>query len=164
MAISPSLVVGMLVQTAIWLGVSGALLFLSAAAWVLLAELGVLSLVSGFAISRREPALLRERTASPIQKDQKSWYKIQAERKHQHQVVSTGPYTYARHPMYVAAVPLIVGMPLLLGSWWGLVWATGLVALLGFRAVLEEDTLKAELEGYEAYAAPVRYLLVPGVW
>ena len=66
--------------------------------------------------------------------------------------------------MYAGAVPLIVGTPLLLGSWWGLVWGAALVALLGFRAVLEEDTLKAELEGYEAYAARVRYRLVPGVW
>jgi len=88
--------------------------------------------------------------------------KIQSERKHQ--VVSTGPYAYVRHPMYAGAVPLIVGTPLLLGSWWGLVWGAALVALLGFRAVLEEDTLKAELEGYEAYAARVRYRLVPGVW
>ena len=38
-----------------------------------------------------------------------------------------------------------------------------MVALLGLRAVLEEYTLKAELEGYEAYAARVCYRLVPGV-
>jgi protein-S-isoprenylcysteine O-methyltransferase Ste14 len=28
--------------------------------------------------------------------------------------------------------------------------------------VLEEGTLKAELDGYDAYAARVRYRLVPG--
>lgn len=82
MAVSPSLVVRMLVQTAIWLGITGALLFLAAGtlawpqAWIFLAELGILGLLSGFAIGRRDPALLRERMASPIQKDQKSWDKI----------------------------------------------------------------------------------------
>ena len=88
--------------------------------------------------------------------------KIQSERKHQ--VISNGPYAYVRHPMYSGAVWLIVGTPLLLGSWYGLLWSAALIALLGYRAVLEENTLKAELEGYDAYAARVRYRLVPGVW
>jgi protein-S-isoprenylcysteine O-methyltransferase Ste14 len=35
---------------------------------------------------------------------------------------------------------------------------------MAVRAVLEENTLKAELEGYAAYAARVRYRLVPGIW
>jgi protein-S-isoprenylcysteine O-methyltransferase Ste14 len=39
-----------------------------------------------------------------------------------------------------------------------------MIALFGLRAVKEENTLKAELEGYDAYAARVRYRLVPGVW
>jgi protein-S-isoprenylcysteine O-methyltransferase Ste14 len=88
--------------------------------------------------------------------------KIQSERKHQ--VISTGPYAYVRHPMYAGAVLLIVGTPLLLGSWYGLIWAAAMIAILGVRAVKEENTLKAELEGYDAYAARVRYRLVPGVW
>ncbi len=79
-------------------------------------------------------------------------------------MISTGPYAYVRHPMYAGAVPLIVGTSLLLGSWWGLLWAAAMIALLGFRAVLEEDTLKAELAGYDAYAARVRYRLLAGVW
>jgi len=88
--------------------------------------------------------------------------KIQTERKHQ--VVSTGPYAYVRHPMYAGAVPLIFGTPLLLGSWWGVALGVVLVLLLAYRAVLEETTLKRELAGYEAYAARVRARLVPGVW
>jgi len=66
--------------------------------------------------------------------------------------------------MYAGAVPMIVGTPLLLGSWYGLIWAAAMIALLGYRAVLEENTLKAELEGYDAYAARVRFRLMPGVW
>jgi protein-S-isoprenylcysteine O-methyltransferase Ste14 len=88
--------------------------------------------------------------------------KIQSERKHQ--VISTGPYAYVRHPMYAGAVLMIVGTPLLLGSWYGLIWAAAMIALLALRAAKEEDTLKAGLEGYDAYVARVRYRLVPGIW
>src|SRR5262245_49586642 len=44
--------------------------------------------------------------------------KIQAERGHR--VVSTGPYAYVRHPMYAGAILFFIGVPLLLGSWYGL--------------------------------------------
>jgi len=88
--------------------------------------------------------------------------KIQKERGHR--VVTTGPYAYVRHPMYAGALFFVVGAPLLLGSWWGLAGAAGLVLLIGMRAVLEECTLKAELDGYADYAARVRYRLVPHLW
>src|ERR1700674_2684063 len=77
-----NLVARMLIQTVVWLAVTAALLFISAGtvrwpqAWIYLAEIGVLGLVSGFAIGKRDPALLRERMAAPIQKGQKSWDKI----------------------------------------------------------------------------------------
>lgn len=88
--------------------------------------------------------------------------KIQAERGHR--VVSDGPYAIVRHPMYSGALPLILGIPLLLGSWWGLALAPILVLLFAVRAVMEERTLMAELPGYTDYAAQVRYRLIPGVW
>lgn len=88
--------------------------------------------------------------------------KIQKERGHQ--VVTTGPYAYVRHPMYAGALPILAGAPLLLGSWWGFAAAAGLVLLIGLRAVLEERTLRSELAGYTDYAARVRYRLVPHLW
>jgi protein-S-isoprenylcysteine O-methyltransferase Ste14 len=88
--------------------------------------------------------------------------KIQAERGHR--VVSDGPYAIVRHPMYGGALLLIVGTPLLLGSWWGLALAPIIVLLLGGRAVMEERTLARELEGYEEYAARVRYRMIPLIW
>jgi protein-S-isoprenylcysteine O-methyltransferase Ste14 len=88
--------------------------------------------------------------------------KIQAERGHR--VVSDGPYAIVRHPMYGGALLLIVGTPLLLGSWWGLAATPVIVLLLAGRAVLEERTLARELAGYSEYASRVRYRLVPGVW
>jgi protein-S-isoprenylcysteine O-methyltransferase Ste14 len=88
--------------------------------------------------------------------------KIQAERGHR--VVSDGPYAIVRHPMYSGALLLILGTPLLLGSWWGLALSPLLVLLFAVRAVKEERTLMAELPGYAGYAARVRYRLIPGVW
>ena len=88
--------------------------------------------------------------------------KIQAERGHR--VVSTGPYAYVRHPMYAGALLLFVGIPLLLGSWYGLAGALVLTALLVVRIVMEERTLADELPGYRAYAARLRWHLVPGIW
>ena len=78
-------------------------------------------------------------------------------------VISIGPYRYVRHPMYAGVIPFVVGTTLLLGSWYGLL---GLVIVVGiaFRAVREERVLRAELPGYDAYMARVKYRLIPYVW
>jgi protein-S-isoprenylcysteine O-methyltransferase Ste14 len=88
--------------------------------------------------------------------------KIQTERGHR--VVSTGPYAHVRHPMYAGALLFFIGTPLLLGSWWGLVAAPLITALLIARLLMEERMLADELAGYREYAARVRYRLIPGVW
>jgi protein-S-isoprenylcysteine O-methyltransferase Ste14 len=79
-------------------------------------------------------------------------------------VISTGPYHYVRHPMYAGFLLMVLGTPLLLGSWYGLLF--GLVLVLGVarRAVLEERTLKDELQGYDSYMAQVRYRFIPHIW
>jgi protein-S-isoprenylcysteine O-methyltransferase Ste14 len=79
-------------------------------------------------------------------------------------VVDTGPYAIVRYPLYAGAVLLFIGMPLLLGSWPGLVLAVLFILALAWRAVHEEDVFRAELSGYGAYAARVRYRLIPFVW
>ena len=79
-------------------------------------------------------------------------------------VISTGPYAYIRHPMYGWSLALMVGMPLLLGSLWGLAGMLVAVPLLAARALGEEAVLFEGLPGYPEYAARVRYRLVPGVW
>ena len=88
--------------------------------------------------------------------------KIQRERGHK--VVTTGPYSFVRHPMYAGTVPFLIGTPLLFGSWWGLLLSPFLIAALAIRAVLEEQTLRDELEGYGEYAKRVRYRFVPHIW
>lgn len=89
---------------------------------------------------------------------------VKIQRARGHTVVTTGPYAYVRHPMYAGAFLLIAGMPLMLGSWWGLAAGLGLVTIIAIRAVFEERTLAAELEGYAEYAARVRHRFVPCLW
>ncbi|ACP23897.1 hypothetical protein contains isoprenylcysteine carboxyl methyltransferase domain [Sinorhizobium fredii NGR234] len=225
------MVVRLIVQTVIWFGIMGAVLFASAgtfdwpAAWIYLAIMLALSLITGLLLAWHDPALLRERLAAPIQKDQPkadkvllsvlllflfgafafmaldaarfkwsavpSWaqaagalllvlsigfnyrvmrensfaapvVKVQSERGQS--VVTTGPYRYVRHPLYSGSLLFVAGTSLLLGSWWGLLAALGLAALLAIRIGIEEKALRAGLAGYDAYAQRVRYRLVPYVW
>lgn len=78
--------------------------------------------------------------------------------------IDTGPYAIVRHPMYASAVLLFIGVPLLLGSWLGLALASVFILAIAWRAVHEEAALRAELAGYEAYAARIRYRLLPLIW
>jgi protein-S-isoprenylcysteine O-methyltransferase Ste14 len=79
-------------------------------------------------------------------------------------VVSTGPYALVRHPMYVGVLVMTAGIPLALGSWWGLLFVLLMTLILIVRILDEEKMLFGELEGYDAYGRSVRYRLVPGVW
>jgi protein-S-isoprenylcysteine O-methyltransferase Ste14 len=88
--------------------------------------------------------------------------RIQAER--QQRVVTTGPYSIVRHPMYSAAFFYFLGVPLLLGSCWALLPVPLFVAGFGVRAIGEERVLRAALPGYAAYAEMVRFRLIPGLW
>ena len=80
------------------------------------------------------------------------------------QVVSTGPYAVVRHPMYAAVLGMFLSTPVALGSWWALLPAVPMAALLCMRIRGEEQVLVRELEGYAAYMRTVRYRLLPGVW
>jgi protein-S-isoprenylcysteine O-methyltransferase Ste14 len=79
-------------------------------------------------------------------------------------VASRGLYKFVRHPMYVGNVIMMLGTPLALGSYWGLLFVVPGVAVLVFRILDEEKMLTQELAGYREYAQQVRYRLVPTVW
>ncbi len=79
-------------------------------------------------------------------------------------VISSGPYALVRHPMYAAALVIFVGVPLSLGSWWGLLLVPPLTWLIAARLLDEERYLIKNLPGYDDYRSKVRYRLVPGVW
>jgi protein-S-isoprenylcysteine O-methyltransferase Ste14 len=221
----------LILQTSFFIVVLAALLFGAAgtirwpAGWVFIAEMGIISLAMSFWLRRHDPALLKERFASPFQRAQERWdkffmaatlviwpawlvfmaldcqrfhwshlpfalrvvgavaialgmggaflavrentylapvVKIQSERGHK--VIDTGPYRFVRHPMYTGALIYHLGMPLLLGSWWGLALEPLLIAGMGWRAVMEERTLAQKLPGYAEYAQRVRWRLIPLIW
>jgi protein-S-isoprenylcysteine O-methyltransferase Ste14 len=79
-------------------------------------------------------------------------------------LVSTGLYGQVRHPMYTGNLITMVGFPLALGSYWGLVAVVpGLIVLI-LRIRDEERLLVEELDGYREYAQKARYRLVPHMW
>ena len=89
--------------------------------------------------------------------------RIQTDRNHK--VIDTGQYSIVRHPGYLGViVGFILSAPLMLGSWWAFVPAVASTVSLVVRTVLEDRTLRDELDGYEEYAGRVRYRLVPGIW
>jgi len=88
--------------------------------------------------------------------------KIQDERNQK--VVTTGPYRFVRHPMYAGGLFYFFALPFMFGSWLGLAVVPIFIALLLARIPIEERMLRNDLAGYDAYAARVRYRLVPGVW
>lgn len=80
------------------------------------------------------------------------------------QVISTGPYALVRHPMYLGAVPFILGIGLALGSYWADIPYLIIVIGVIVRIIDEEALLLRDLPGYEEYRRKVRWRLLPGVW
>jgi protein-S-isoprenylcysteine O-methyltransferase Ste14 len=79
-------------------------------------------------------------------------------------VVSTGLYGLVRHPMYTGNVIMLIGIPLALGSYRGLVFVVPALIVLALRIGDEEKLLQEQLSGYREYTEKVRYRLVPGMW
>jgi protein-S-isoprenylcysteine O-methyltransferase Ste14 len=79
-------------------------------------------------------------------------------------VISTGPYALVRHPMYAGGLLYLLGTPLALGSWWGLVPFAATLPFLIWRLFDEEAFLSRNLLGYAQYRNKVRFRLLPGVW
>lgn len=79
-------------------------------------------------------------------------------------VISTGPYSIVRHPMYAWVLLYLGGKPLALGSYWGLIALAVLVPVLVWRLLDEERLLGRQLAGYSEYQKRVRYRLLPFLW
>ena len=79
-------------------------------------------------------------------------------------LASTGLYGLVRHPMYAGNVIMMVGVPLALGSYWGLVFVIPGLMVLVSRIRDEEKLLQEELKGYREYMRKVRYRLMPCMW
>jgi protein-S-isoprenylcysteine O-methyltransferase Ste14 len=79
-------------------------------------------------------------------------------------VISTGLYAWVRHPMYATLLLMLLGMPVALGSWWGVLIVVAIVPALIWRLTDEERFLVNHLPDYSEYQRRVRYRLLPRVW
>jgi len=79
-------------------------------------------------------------------------------------VISTGVYALVRHPMYVGGLIFIFGIPLALGSWWGLLTFIPVTIVIAWRLLDEERFLANNLSGYAEYRSKVKSRLIPFVW
>lgn len=80
------------------------------------------------------------------------------------EVISTGVYSFVRHPMYLAGALLFVGAPLLFGSLVGLGFAVVFIFGFVYRIFGEEKMLEQELQGYVDYKKKVRFRIIPFIW
>lgn len=119
----------------------------------LVSSLGLALFVGGWAIVTL--ALRENAFAAPVVKHQADRHQT---------VVDTGPYRLVRHPMYAGFIPLVIGMPLWLGSYAAAALAVLPIGTLVVRILVEEAFLRRELPGYTAYRGRVRYRLIPFLW
>jgi protein-S-isoprenylcysteine O-methyltransferase Ste14 len=79
-------------------------------------------------------------------------------------VITSGPYAIVRHPMYSGGLIYLLGIPIALGSWWGLLVVILTLPALIWRLFDEEKFLTKNLPGYSEYRDKVRYRLLPLIW
>lgn len=79
-------------------------------------------------------------------------------------VISTGPYSVVRHPMYLGMVLMMLFMPLALGSYFSIIPMLLIIPTLIIRIKNEEEVLLRDLDGYKDYCAKIHYRLIPFIW
>jgi len=89
---------------------------------------------------------------------------VRIQKDRDHKVITKGPYNIIRHPGYLSGILWTVAVPLITGSFFGLIPGGVAILLLILRTFLEDKTLQSELNGYSKYVKKVKYKLFPGVW
>ncbi len=126
---------------------------LMAAPGIFVSSFGLFLFLAGWAIVFL--ALRENAFASPV-------VKLQKERGQR--VIDTGVYGMVRHPLYAGGILFIVGIPMWLESYSGVLLTLVPLGTLILRILIEERFLRSQLTGYEAYMKRVRYRLIPFLW
>jgi len=81
-----------------------------------------------------------------------------------HELITSGPYSHVRHPLYTGAIIMCISIPVALGSFIATVVSLGWPFLLIYRMGIEEKMLIDHLPGYKEYKEKVKYRLVPRIY
>jgi len=81
--------------------------------------------------------------------------------KDEHELVTQGPYTWVRHPLYSSALLLLLSMSLVFGDW--IILGYTLIGIVAFRLLVipaeEKELLETFGEDYECYQSRTGALL-----
>jgi protein-S-isoprenylcysteine O-methyltransferase Ste14 len=80
-----------------------------------------------------------------------------------HHLIANGPYTFVRHPGYLAMLIAVPASATAIGSWIALLPACGFAAIIMRRTKIEDSFLLCSLPGYGTYANRVRRTLFPSL-
>lgn len=80
------------------------------------------------------------------------------------QVITSGPYSIIRHPMYLGMIIMSLFMPLALGSYFSLIPMFLIIPITIIRIKNEEEILLIKLKGYKEYCSKTQYRLIPLIW
>ena len=81
-----------------------------------------------------------------------------------HELITSGPYQYIRHPMYLAYLLLFFSIPIALGSLIAFIISLLLPFIFAYRIRIEEQILIDHLNGYTKYMEQVKYRLIPKIY
>ena len=79
-------------------------------------------------------------------------------------IITTGPYSIVRHPMYLGLSIIFFFISTALGSFYGMIFFIPIIITLIFRIFNEEKFLLKNLKGYKEYVKKVKYRLIPYIW
>jgi protein-S-isoprenylcysteine O-methyltransferase Ste14 len=79
-------------------------------------------------------------------------------------VVTTGPYSIIRHPMYLGTLVMYTATPVALGSYVAVPLFLLLVPIIVLRTMNEEEVLRRDLPGYVEYCKKTRHRIIPFIW
>jgi protein-S-isoprenylcysteine O-methyltransferase Ste14 len=79
-------------------------------------------------------------------------------------LISHGPYSLVRHPMYSGGILWFIWTALALWSYIALIFSFLVILFMYLRSLDEEEVLKSELDGYREYVKKVSFRFIPFIW